>query len=274
MTGFVCFFTIITSSDTRRLKLLIFKKCLNNFTSSSTPWISLCFCLQWRKMQCRNWWAMTRAVLHEFIYCMVVSCQTYYKVVLKYDLWASWGGKRHFKVWGTACYHHSHPCKQVQRPPWQSQRVCLCMCECVWRSTIYPVGIGKVDQCMFFSSFTHLPTVTTTTPLTPEVQTPTHAHQGCKSLPQGAQGPHWTPRVGSVPEKISPQSHRSQQGRTLVLSLPWTHKSSHTWKETLVNTNYFRASHNKNCLVINRLWLQGISPSPSPSLWCHKGLVL
>lgn len=46
----------------------------------------------------------------------------------------------------------------------------------VWRSTIYPVGIGKVDQCMFFSSFTPLPTVTTTTPLTPEAQAPTHAH--------------------------------------------------------------------------------------------------
>lgn len=140
------------------------------------------------------------------------------------------------------------------------------MCECVWRSTIYPVGIGKVDQCMFFSSFTHLPTVTTTTPLTPEAHTPTHAHQGCKSLPQGAQGPHWTPRAGSVPENISPQSHSSQQGRTLVLSLPWTHKGSHTWKETLGNTNYCRAPHNKNCLFINRLWLQGISPSISLSL--------
>lgn len=127
-------------------------------------------------------------------------------------------GKRHFKLRGTACYHHSHPCKQVQRPPWQSQYVCLCMC--VWRSTIYPVGIGEVDQCMFFSLFTHLPTVTTTTPLTSEA----HTHQGCKSSQQGTQRPLWTQRVGSFPENISPRSLGSQRGRSSVLSLHWTHK--------------------------------------------------
>lgn len=78
-------------------------------------------------------------------------------------------GTSYFKVWGTACYHHSHPCKQVQRPPWQSE----CVCVCVWRSTIYPVGIGEVDQCMFLSSLTHLLT-TTTTSVTPDAHTPTH----------------------------------------------------------------------------------------------------
>lgn len=113
-------------------------------------------------------------------------------------------GKRCFKAEGTACYHcHIHAKKCSGH---YGQSVWLCVGGS--RGHHFPsCWHKKVDQCMFFSLFTHLPTYHHH-PFH-LLHTQTHTHWGCKSSEQGTQGPLWTQQVGSLPRNISPQLHSS-----------------------------------------------------------------